>query len=105
LPPDEAAMFSTVLGHEAKRLANVPAETPDTDPAARAARRRFDRVDALMSLIEQVMRGSHQDRTPVEVVVSVPAAALANPPEDLDDVAGDPLATSGCSADGSPIPA
>jgi hypothetical protein len=58
-----------------------------------------------MSLVEQLMRGTHQDRTPVEVVVTVPAAALAPPPEDLDEQPGDPIATTGSTPDGIPIPA
>ena len=86
LLPDEVAMFSTMLDHQATRLANVSAETPTTSDAAtsaeaaRRAIRRVDRADALMALVGQVMRGSHAERAPVEVVISVPAAGLQRSP-------------------------
>src|SRR5262249_37943409 len=73
---------------QAKRLAGVSAETP----------RRVDRADALMALVQEVLRGEHPDRAPVEVVISVPAAGLQKASQDS-------LACAGCSAHGDPISA
>jgi hypothetical protein len=84
-------------------------ESPHREPTAAIngpnPRPKHGLVDALTSLVEQVMRGSHPERTPVELVVTVPIAALAEPPEDLDVPRPDPIATTGSTADGLPIPA
>jgi hypothetical protein len=68
-------------------------------PKSRETRRlrghRFDRCDALMELVERQTRGDQVDRAPIELVVTVSAAAL------FDDPATDPLDRAGVTQDGT----
>jgi hypothetical protein len=58
-----------------------------------------DRADALMELVHESARGTRPERSPIEVVVTIPAAALQADP------APDPIATVGCTADGGTVSA
>ncbi len=62
LLPDEAAAVMAAIEHEAKR---VSAGT-------------FDRADGLMALAQAALRGEAPERAPVEIVMTIPAAALAS---------------------------
>lgn len=77
--PDEAATVWTALEHEAKRASDT----------------RLDRVDGLVAMSQAALRGTSPDRAPVEVVLTVPAAALrtpATPATSEGAAAGDPAA-------------
>jgi hypothetical protein len=67
--------------------ADVPAETSHHDPLAEARARnessreearakRFSRADALVTLANEVIRGSRPDRSPIELIVTVAADQL-----------------------------
>jgi len=77
LHPEEAAIVCEAL----TRIARAR--------VARGAGTRFCRVDALVELAEGVLRGDSPERSPVEIVVTVAAEALAR------DAAAVPLATTG----------
>ncbi len=82
LRPEEAAMVMAAIERMAKeaqgeRPVEVSAETP---------RRRFDRADALVAMAQMVVRGERPERAPVEVVLTVPRAALERRGDAVEDV-------------------
>jgi hypothetical protein len=65
LHPDEAALVWAMLDRASRSCADdVSAET------------HFDRCDALLAIAHEVLRGRAQDRSPIELVVTAPLAAL-----------------------------
>ncbi len=68
------------------------------DPRALEPRRgrAFDRAEALVAIAEHVLRGSRVDRSPTELVISVPVEALEAPSS------SDPLEVA-CCADGTAL--
>ncbi|MBK7536643.1 MAG: DUF222 domain-containing protein [Myxococcales bacterium] len=119
LRPDEAALLLQVLQQAAvdctrepaeasAELANVSAEA--SAPAERAAgvsaeaqrsstttttRRPYNRADGLMALVHDYARGSRAERSPVELIVTVPAALLQQTAATTDSATG----TSDSAAD------
>lgn len=91
LRPEEAATIFSVIDSVAKRRI-APCREPDTgdDRAAASAEaskpvpRGFDRVDALMEIVEAVARGEAVQRVPTELVVAIGAEALAG--GDVEDI-------------------
>jgi hypothetical protein len=79
-------------------VARAPSSPPATKVAAKRAHPAFDRADALMQIVQDVMRGNRPDRTPTESIVSVPLETLQNPHR------ADPLNVGYC-ADGTPLSA
>jgi hypothetical protein len=49
---------------------------------AAAARKAFNRADALVELAQGYLRGDRPDRSPIEVTLTVPASVLRNEPTD-----------------------
>jgi hypothetical protein len=83
LHPEEAAIVCEALTRIAR------------ERVGRGAGTRFCRVDALVELAEGVLRGDCPERSPVEIVVTVAAEALAG------EAHGDGVAPLGTTADGS----
>ena len=96
LHPEEAALVWAALDHGAQQQCReshrVSAETSSSAPTAapdahdggahaRCARSRapFDRANALVELAQGYLRGDRPDRSPIELVVGVPAEALRRP--------------------------
>ena len=103
LHPEEAELVWAMLDHAAKQLVRVPASpaagaasdaaddsaesreviepTPGQGASvlhqrADAAKRAFNRADALVSLAQGYLRGDRPNRSPIEVTLTVPAASL-----------------------------
>jgi hypothetical protein len=79
LTAEEAALLLRVV-EDAARAAHEPAPA-GSEPALAAtpmarARRGLPRADGLMTVIQTYARGGSPDRAPIELVVTVPAAAL-----------------------------
>ena len=55
--------------------------------AADAAKRAFNRADALLAIVQAYLRGDRPDRSPVEVMVTIPASDLREGAADPADVA------------------
>ena len=51
---------------------------------ADAAKRAFDRADALVTMAQSYLRGDRPNRSPVEVTVTIPASILRS--EEVDSV-------------------
>jgi hypothetical protein len=120
LHPEEAALVWAALDHRAQQQCReahrVSAETSSSAPdardggaLARPARSRapFDRADALVQIAQGYLRGDRPDRSPIELVVSVPAETLrrrlAIAPAMATEVA-DPCDVA-CLADGTCVSA
>jgi len=74
LHPEEAAVVWAALERSAKDVSvEAPVATP---PAAPPAAPTFDRADGLVAMAQAVVRGDRPDRSPIEVVMTVPQAAL-----------------------------
>jgi hypothetical protein len=91
LHPEEAALVWAALDHRAQQQCReshrvsaetVSAETSSSAPTAAPARSRapFDRADALVQIAQGYLRGDRPDRSPIELVVSVPAETLRRRP-------------------------
>ena len=124
LHPEEAALVWAALDHGAQQQCreshrvsaetsrSAPTAAPDApDDDARAARSvaSFDRADALVELAQGYLRGDRPDRSPIELVVSVPAETLRRPLAVTTDAvtateAPDPCDVA-CLADGTAISA
>ena len=140
LHPEEAALVWAALDHRAQQqcreshrvsaetASSAPTAAPtavpdarDGDAHAHPARSRapFDRADALVQIAQGYLRGDRPDRSPIELVVSVPAEILrrrpavapaiaAAPPGSTDAVAAtevpDPCDVA-CLADGTCVSA
>jgi len=78
LHPEEAALVWAALDHRAQQQGReahrVSAETSSSAPTA------FDRADALVQLAQGYLRGDRPDRSPIELVVSVPVETLRRRP-------------------------
>ena len=125
LRPDEAALLLQVLQQAAVDYTREPAaasaETSAASeetsaPAERAAdvsaeaqrsstttttRRPYNRADGLMALVHSYARGSSADRSPVELIVTVPVTLLQQSAATTDSATG----TSDSAADISPTTA
>jgi Domain of unknown function (DUF222)/HNH endonuclease len=71
LHPEEAALVWAAVDHcaqqQCRESQRVSAETPGS---------AFDRADALVQIAQGYLRGDRPDRSPIELVVSVPAETL-----------------------------
>jgi hypothetical protein len=111
LHPEEAALVWAALDHRAQQQCReshrVSAETAAA-AAAPTAVARFDRADALVEIAQGYLRGDRPDRSPIELVVSVPAETLHRRPAAADaDMAPevpDPCDVA-CLADGTCVSA
>ena len=112
LRPDEAALLLQVLQQAAvdctRALAEASADAADVSaeapaPAERAAdvsaeaqrtstttttRRPYNRADGLMALVHSYARGSSAERSPVELIVTVPVALLQQSAATTDSATG-----------------
>jgi hypothetical protein len=95
LHPEEAALVWAALDHSAHQQCReshrVSAETSSPVPTAAPGprdgahahsapnRAPFDRADALVEIAQGYLRGDRPDRSPIELVVSVPAETLQRP--------------------------
>jgi hypothetical protein len=113
LHPEEAALVWTALDHRAQQQCReshrVSAETSSAAPSAAPARSRapFDRADALVQLAQGYLRGDRPDRSPIELVVSVPVETLRRRPAGAPVIAAevpDPCDVA-CFADGTCVSA
>lgn len=75
LRPEEAALVMAAIEQQAKASAKAREDRP-AEGSAGTPRRRFDRADALVAIAQMIVRGEKPERSPVEVVVTVPKAAL-----------------------------
>ena len=104
LPSDEAAIVWAALNAaidtvkaeptpaEPSHIAKPPGLTPPT-----AADRGRHRADAFMNLVQQYTRGNRPQRTPIEIIITVPHAGLhgSAEPSDLATMAdGEVIATA-----------
>jgi hypothetical protein len=118
LHPEEAAAVWAALEGIAKERCraranvkalsgDVPAGTSDESPPLAPGRhddrqsvkaQRFSRADALMQIMEAVLRGSRPERSPIELVVTVSADSLRAIPG-----ASGELVDAGCCDDGTAL--
>lgn len=75
LRPEEAAIVMAALEQQAKTIVARSADPP-AEVSAGARRPHFDRADALVSVAQTILRGEKPHCSPIEVVVTVPRAAL-----------------------------
>jgi hypothetical protein len=114
LPPDEAALVYAAIEREAAQLMT---DRPGADEPERAGdvsagtcggvKATFDRADGLVAMSHAVLRGDAPERSPVEVVLTIPRSALVTAPAP-DEVGGEGLAREsevGTFADGSCVSA
>jgi hypothetical protein len=116
LPSDEAAIVWASLNAATSNasaeatpagcapIAQTPAgptepalATPPTAKASTAADRGRQRADAFMDIIQERVRGSRPQRTPIEIIITVPHAGLhgSAEPSDLAQMAdGEVIATA-----------
>jgi hypothetical protein len=116
LPSDEAAIVWAALNAATSNasaeatpagcapIAQTPAgptepalATPPTAKASTAADRGRQRADAFMDIIQERVRGSRPQRTPIEIIITVPHAGLhgSAEPSDLAQMAdGEVIATA-----------
>ena len=74
---DSTTSTKRPLGRTGKRRdANVPAGTSASSAKEEPKRVQFDRADGLVAMAHRFALGEHQDCSPIEVVVTVPASAL-----------------------------
>jgi hypothetical protein len=80
---------------EVKATAQAPRDAPSDRHEVsalrereRASRRGFNRADALVAVAQGYLRGDHPDRSPIEVVVTIPASSLRAP---IDGPEPDPV--------------
>ncbi|MBK7533939.1 MAG: HNH endonuclease [Myxococcales bacterium] len=121
LRPDEAALLLQVLQQAAvdcmrepagasAEVADVSAEAPapaerSADVSAEAqrssttttARRPYNRADGLMALVQSYARGSRTERSPFELIVTVPVALLQQTAATTDSATGTADSTSSIS--------
>ncbi len=89
LHPDEAAVLWAAIERSAR---DASAETSGTTA-------RFDRADGLVAMGQAVVRGERPERSPVEVIMTVPREALA-----LDAAPSEnPADQLGCLTDGGHV--
>jgi hypothetical protein len=74
LTAEEAALLLRVV-EEAARAAQEPAPA-GSEPAMVRARRGLPRADGLMAVVQTYARGGSPERTPIDLLITVPAAAL-----------------------------
>ncbi len=118
LHPEEAALVWAALDHRAQQQCRdsspVSAETssaaPPAAPDAGDGGTPFDRADALVQLAQGYLRGDRPDRSPIELVVSVPLETLRRQRAGSTDAPGvaaeapDPCDVA-CTADGTCVSA
>ncbi|MBK7537939.1 MAG: HNH endonuclease [Myxococcales bacterium] len=126
LRPDEAALLLQVLQQSAVDCTRAPAEASadaadvsaeapapaerSTDVSAETrstttARRPYNRADGLMALVHTYARGSSAERSPVELIVTVPVALLQQTTATTDSATGTSDSTSDISATTDLVPA
>ncbi|MBK7539014.1 MAG: DUF222 domain-containing protein [Myxococcales bacterium] len=130
LRPDEAALFLQVLQQAAvdctREPAGASAETSDASaeapaPAERTTgasaetrslatttRRPYNRADGLMALVQSYARGASAERSPVELIVTVPVALLQQAAATTDsatNTADSPTATISATTEVAIAPA
>jgi hypothetical protein len=78
MPSQEPTASNTADDSDAGDLDHddVSEETPSNTVAKTSHRPRFDRAGALISIMQDVVRGTAPQRSPIELVVSVTAEAL-----------------------------
>ena len=104
LRPDEAALLLQVLQQAAvdctREPAGASAETSvvsaeasetsaETKSPSTTARRPYNRADGLMALVHTYARGSSAERSPVELIVTVPVAVLQQSAATTDSATAD----------------
>jgi hypothetical protein len=70
----------------ARREATVQREVSTLRQRADAAKRAFDRADALVSFAQGYLRGDRPNRSPVEITIAIPRASLAGEAADPVEV-------------------
>jgi len=85
LHPEEATVVWAALDRLARERCQAPALAQDSTAPheAPAARGEFSRPDALVAMAEGVVRGDAPRRSPIELVVTVPADVLSPPAADV----------------------
>ncbi len=89
---DKAASDSQISKPAASLNKNVSAETSAEAPSAAGDRkRRFDRATALVTMAEDVVRGTRKNRSPIELVISIAADTLHRCAAETPDSSVGPL--------------
>ncbi|MBK7537803.1 MAG: HNH endonuclease [Myxococcales bacterium] len=96
----EGADVSAEAPTPAERAADVSAEAQRSSTTT-TTRRPYNRADGLMALVHSYARGSSTERSPVELIVTVPVALLQQTAATTDSATG----TSDSAADISPTTA
>ncbi|MBK7534407.1 MAG: DUF222 domain-containing protein [Myxococcales bacterium] len=91
----EGADVSAEAQAPAERSADVSAEAQRSSTTTTTARRPYNRADGLMALVHAYARGSSAERSPVELIVTVPVALLQQTAATTDSATG----TSDSAAD------
>jgi hypothetical protein len=69
------------------RMATAPARPPSVlQQAADARKQAFNRADALLTVAQSYLRGDRQNRTPVDVMVTIPLSNLREGAADAAEV-------------------
>jgi Domain of unknown function (DUF222)/HNH endonuclease len=72
-----AAEGASSIKHEGPAIEATPPRGPSVlRQQADAARRAFDRADALVSLAQGYLRGDRPHRSPIEITITIPATSL-----------------------------
>ena len=100
LPPDEAALVWAALEHEARLAGDAGAAAATDVSAGTPIAPRFDRADGLVAMSQAALRGDAPDRTPIEVVLTVPRETLAT-----TDVTDATIPAIGAFGDGTGVSA
>ena len=88
LHPEEAAVVWAAIERGAR---DASAEAPGAP--------RFDRADGLVAMANEVVRGDRPDRSPIEIIMTIPRSALAGATDDP------PIEQLGCFTDGGHVSA
>ena len=94
----EVADVSAESSAPAEQATGASAETRSIVTTTTTARRPYNRADGLMALVHSYARGGSAERSPVELIVTVPVALLQQSAATTDSATG----TSDSTADISP---
>jgi hypothetical protein len=88
MPPieDETSAAEVWPQYENARREGAQREVSALRQRVDAARRAFDRADALVSLAQRYLRGARPNRSPVEITITIPRASLAGEAADPVEV-------------------
>ncbi|MBK7534457.1 MAG: DUF222 domain-containing protein [Myxococcales bacterium] len=100
----ETSAASAETSAPAERATDASAETRSLATTTTTTRRPYNRADGLMALVQSYARGASAERSPVELIVTVPVAVLQQSAATTDSAAStaDSAATGTATTDLAP---